>query len=76
MADWCIISHMIELLMLIAIQILPADIDPVGACCFKESCELTNEEICLDLGGSWAGPETECSECRTVPVELLSFTVE
>jgi len=55
----------------------PLDLDPVGACCFEDYCELLNEQSCAENGGAWAGEFTECSACaRVVPVELVSFTVE
>ena len=61
----------------------------LGACCVNGVCIRDTQEVCADLGGTWFGCDTECSEslcsgdkedcvddcCPEVPAEILVTVV-
>ena len=52
------------LIMVLSLSFGGRDIDPVGACCFGDSCELRNRQSCKNDDGSWLGPQTTCYEAK------------
>jgi hypothetical protein len=42
--------------------------DPVGACCAGAACEITTQQECAKLAGSYLGDGTQCGSCPAVTV--------